>query len=340
MNIKQVFEQIISGEDLNSLQMQDVIKQCMRGELSDPQLAAFLALMRMKGETVDELTSAALVMKEFAHTLNLGNDLVDIVGTGGDGRNTFNISTISSFVACAAGAKVAKHGNRSVSSQSGSADLLTQAGFAIELSDEAIIQCFNQCGIVFLFGPRFHQALKHARDARQALKIRTLFNLLGPLLNPAEVKKQVVGVYATSWLKPVATVLANLGSVHSLVIHSRDGLDEISIVDVTDVIEYQDGEFKGWTIDPKQYHMSYSNLDAILVKSPAESLIIAEEVFSGKKGPARDIILLNSAAVLYCASLCKDLKEGIELAEHAIDSGKANACFNALKKLTRRSLND
>ncbi|GGI81010.1 anthranilate phosphoribosyltransferase [Legionella impletisoli] len=339
MNIKHIFEQLIEGENLDTPQMQSIMKQCMDGELSDAQLAAFLALMRMKGETVEELTAAALIMKEFAHTLSLGNDLVDIVGTGGDGRNTFNISTISSFVAAAAGANVAKHGNRSVSSQSGSADLLTEAGFSIELSDKALEECFKQCGIVFLFGPRFHQGLRHAREARGALKIRTLFNLLGPLLNPAEVKKQVVGVYAKSWLRPIATVLANLGSEHTMVIHSRDGLDEISIAEVTDVVEYKQGQFIEWSIDPKRYHLDHAHLDDILVHSPLESLNLAEQVFSGEKGPARDIVLLNSAAVLYCADLCTHFEEGIQLAKEAIDSGKAKARFNALKEHTNRNLN-
>lgn len=336
MKLNELFEHLINGNHLSQEQMQQVIKRCMDGELSDPQIAAFLALMRMKGETVDELTAAALMMKTYAHTIQLTDDLVDIVGTGGDGRNTFNISTISSFVAAGAGATVAKHGNHSVSSRSGSADLLLQAGFELSLPDEGIAECIKQAGITFLFGPQFHKAMRHAKPARQALKIRTLFNLLGPLLNPAGVKKQVVGVYAKHWLKPVANVLANLGSEHALVVHSRDGLDEVSIAAETDVIEYQQGVFKEWTINPKDYDCAHATLDDILVSSPADSLAIAERVFAGEKGPARDIVLLNTAAALYAADICPHYAEGVKLAADSIDSGKALERFRLLRDITKR----
>ncbi|WP_133128212.1 anthranilate phosphoribosyltransferase [Legionella nagasakiensis] len=335
MNIKQVFEQLISGKHLSTSQMQEIIKDCMEGQLQDIQIAAFLALMRMKGETAEELTAAAHVMQQFAHSIDLGNDLIDIVGTGGDGRNTFNVSTVSSFVAAAAGVPVAKHGNHSVSSRSGSADLLLQAGFKLNLSDNGLKRCMQECGIAFLFAPHFHQALKHARHARQQLGIRTLFNLLGPLLNPARVKKQVVGVYAHHWLKPTANVLANLGSEHTLVIHSQDHLDEISICAITDVVEYVHGEFKEWSIDPKKYHCAHASLDDIVIETPAQSLTLAESVFAGEPGPARDIILLNSAAALYCANHCPTYEEAIHKAAEAIDSGLAYKRFMQLKALTQ-----
>ena len=335
MNINKLLEQLIDGKHLSNTQMEDVIRSCMSGALTDVQIASFLALMRMKGETVDELTSAANVMHQLAHTINLGDDLVDIVGTGGDGKNTFNVSTVSSFVAAAAGLRIAKHGNRATSSRSGSADLLLTAGFNLELSDTALRHCMQQCNIVFLFGPHFHQAMQHARLARQQLGIRTLFNLLGPLVNPAGVKKQVVGVFAKKWLKPLASVLANLGSEHSMVINSQDGLDEISIAAPTNVIEYHAGTFKQWSIDPKDYGCSHPNLDAIIVETPAESLALAESVFSGIAGPARDIVLLNAAATLYCADLCSSFSSAVEKAADAIDNGLAGQRFIQLRDLTQ-----
>ncbi len=335
MKISKLFEQIIAGKHLSDNQMEHIIKDCMTGALSDVQIAAFLALMRMKGETVDELTAAATVMRQLAHNIDLGNELVDIVGTGGDGKNTFNISTVSSFVAAAAGLRVAKHGNRSVSSQSGSADLLIKAGFTLNLSDKALQNSMQQCGIAFLFGPHFHEAMQHAKNARRELGIRTMFNLLGPLVNPAHVKKQVVGVSSKQLLQPIATVLANLGSEHALVINSHDGLDEISIAAKTDVIEYHKGEFKQWTIDPKDYGCAHSTLDAIVVENPLQSLALAESVFAGQKGPARDIVLLNTAAALYCADAETDFASAIDRAAQAIDSGLARKKFNQLRDLTQ-----
>ena len=334
IEINKLLEQLIQDRHLSNAQMQDVIKRCMTGQLSDVQISAFLALMRMKGETVEELTTAAEVMKKMARPIDLGDDLIDIVGTGGDGKNTFNVSTVSSFVAAAAGLRVAKHGNRSSSSSCGSADLLLQAGFHIHLSNDALQKCIEQCGIAFLFAPFFHPAMQHARTARQQLGIRTLFNLLGPLLNPANVKKQVVGVFAHAWLKPIAQVLANLGSEHALVIHSRDGLDEISIAAPTDVVEYRDGQLSQWSIDPKDYGCSHANLDAITVETPVQSLALAEAVFAGTKGPARDIILLNSAAALYCAGICTHFAHAIEKAADILDSGCAGQRFAQLRDLT------
>ncbi|AAU26922.1 TPA: anthranilate phosphoribosyltransferase [Legionella pneumophila] len=335
MKPKLLFEQLLSRQDLSSDQMQEVIHACMTGEFSDVQIATFLALMRMKGETVNELTAAAQVMRQLAHKIDLGNPLIDIVGTGGDGRNTFNVSTACSFVVAAAGIKVAKHGNRSVSSRSGSADLLEQAGFILNLSDSQVQNCINQCQLAFLFAPHYHPAMQHARAARQQLGIRTLFNLLGPLINPAQVKRQVVGVFSTNWLKTIATVLANLGSERSLVISSQDGLDEISIAAKSEVVEYRDGNFKQWFISPEDYGLKHSSLDAIIVDSPEQSLHLIQSVLSGDSGPARDIVLLNSAAAIYCAKDGISFDAAIEEARIAIDSGKANLCFNKLRLLTQ-----
>ncbi|KTD24937.1 MULTISPECIES: anthranilate phosphoribosyltransferase [Legionella] len=335
MKINNLLEQLIADEHLTISQMQELMHACMRGDLTDAQFAAFLVLMRKKGETVDELTAAAKVMMEFAHCIDLGDDLIDIVGTGGDGKNTFNVSTISSFVAAAAGAHVAKHGGRSVSGRSGSADLLFQAEFELYLTDDQLAQCMQQCGISFLFAPHFHQAMQHARQVRQQLGIRTLFNILGPLVNPARVKKQVMGVFAKHWLEPLAKVLANLGRERALVIHSHDGMDEVSIAAITDVVEYHHGHFKHWSIDPKEHGCFHATLDAIIVDSPAESLALADEVFNGTRGPARDIVLLNAASALYCAELAESYAEAVRKAELAIDSGEAARRFTRLKELTR-----
>lgn len=338
MKTNHLFEQLIEKKSLSQEQMQDFMQACMTGELSSVQIATFLALMRAKGETVAELTTAARVMMDFAHCIDLGDDLIDIVGTGGDGKNTFNISTITSFVVAATGTRVAKHGNRSVSGRSGSADLLMHAGFELQLSDEQLQECMRTCQLSFLFAPHFHPAMQQVRDARQALGIRTFFNLLGPLVNPARVKKQVVGVFANHWQRPLAKVLVNLGSERALVVSSRDGMDEVSISALTDVVEYDQGQYKQWAIDPKEFNCFHSSLDGIIVSSPAESLDLAKKVLAGNEGPARDIVLLNAALALHCANNDLSLSQAIEKAKDAIDSGKAAECFKQLQQLTIRPL--
>lgn len=335
MKPSQLFEQLIAKNNLNPKEMEQVIRDCMSGELNDLHIATFLALMRMKGETAEELSTAATVMQQLAHHIDFEQDAIDIVGTGGDGRNTFNISTACSFVIAASGIPVAKHGNRSVSSRSGSADLLEEAGFALKLSDEQMKICLHSCGLAFLFAPHYHPAMQHARTARQQLGIRTLFNLLGPLINPARVKRQVVGVFSSSWLMPLAKVLAHLGSERALVLSSDDGLDEISIAAPTEVIEYANNTFKQWRINPEDYGIKIQTLDSLIVQSPSESLAIINEVFTGKLGPARDIILLNSAAAIYCATDTLSFAQAIEQAQLAIDSGKAAQCFAQLRQLTQ-----
>lgn len=335
MTTKLPIEQLLDRNELSAQQMKESIQACMTGQLSDVQIATFLALMRMKGETVEELRAAAVVMKELAHQVDLGPDLVDIVGTGGDGKNTFNVSTAASFVVAACGVPVAKHGNRSVSSRSGSADLLEQAGFVLTLTDAQLKTCINQCKLAFLFAPHFHPAMQHVRSARQQLGIRTLFNLLGPLINPAQVKKQVVGVYSSTWLKPLASVLAHLGSTRALVVSSRDGLDEISIAAPTDVQEWHQGEFKTWAIHPQDYGIDHRGLEDIIVQSPEHSLQLIQSVLAAEKGAAYDMVVINAAAALYCAREGMMFEEAIEEAKFAIDSGKAQMCFKTLQQLTQ-----
>jgi anthranilate phosphoribosyltransferase len=235
----------------------------------------------------------------------------------------------------ASGYKVAKHGNRSVSSKSGSADLLEQAGFNLNLTNDQIKICIQQCNLAFLFAPHYHPAMQHARSARTQLGIRTLFNLLGPLINPAQVKKQVVGVFSTQWLKPLAMVLAHLGSKRSLVISSMDGLDEISIAAPTQVLEYHQDNYKSWIIDPKDYGMEYQSLDELIVDSPHKSLQIIESLLKVTKGPARDIVILNAAAAIYCANENCSFAQAIEHAKETIDSGQAAMLFTKLRQLTQ-----
>lgn len=333
MKANQLFEHLIDKKDLNPDQMKSVIHQCMNGVFSDVQIATFLALIRMKGETTAELMAAAEVMQSLAKPIDLGPDLIDIVGTGGDGKNTFNVSTASSFVIAASGYKVAKHGNRSVSSRSGSADLLEQAGLSLSLTDEQLKNCIDQHNLAFLFAPDFHPAMKHAQAARQQLGIRTLFNFLGPLINPAQVKRQVVGIFSPQWLEPIAAILAHLGSERSLVVSSLDGLDEISIAAPTRVLEYRAGEYTNWYIEPEKYGLLHGSLDELVVDSAQESLAIIENVFKGKKGPALDIVLLNSAAAIYCANETLSYEESIEQARNSIKQGKAAALFRELRKL-------
>lgn len=320
--------------------MQEVLSACFSGQMSDAQIASFLVLMRSKGESVDELTTAAKVMQELAHTIQLGPKLIDIVGTGGDGKNTFNVSTAASFVVAASGIAVAKHGNRSVSSASGSADVLEQAGFVLQLSDEQLQTCISTCNLAFLFAPHYHPAMKYARQARQELGIRTFFNLLGPLINPARVQRQVVGVFSKQWLQPLVQVLIHLGSERCLVINAQDGLDEISIAAPTDVVEYHKGQLSTWVIHPEQYGLKHGNITKLIVDSPAQSLQCIQSVLRGELGPARDMVLLNSAAALYCADAALSFGSAIDLAKTTIDEGKAQNCFNTLKELTQTLTKD
>lgn len=335
MKPNELFEHLIQKKELNPEQMHQVIHQCMSGQLSDVHIATFLALMRMKGETTQELVAAAEVMQKLSHPLLLAEDLIDIVGTGGDGKNTFNISTATSFVVAASGCKVAKHGNRSVSGKSGSTDLLEQAGFNLNLSEQQIKTCIQQCNLAFLFAPQYHPAMQHVRQARKELGIRSLFNLLGPLINPARVKKQVVGVFSYQWMQPLASVLARLGSERALVVSSMDGLDEVSIAAPTAVLEYHKGQHTSWIISPKDYGMNYNSLDPLIVDSPQQSLQIIEELLNGSKGAARDIVLLNAATAIYCAKEYYSFTDALEQADAAIESGQAADLFTQLKHLTQ-----
>ncbi len=328
MNIQQAIQIIIEGNDLTMDQMTAVMRAVMSGEATPAQVAGFLVALRMKGEAVAELTAAASVMRELSSKVKVSTEnLVDTCGTGGDAKGTFNVSTTAAFVVAAAGGRVAKHGNRSVSSKSGSADLLEAAGANLQLTPEQVAQCIKELGIGFLFAPAHHSAMKHAIGPRKELGIRTMFNLLGPLTNPANAPHQVLGVFSVDWVKPLAEVLQSLGSLHVLVVHAQDGLDEISISSMTEVAELKDGEISRYQISPQQFGITQSKLDNIIVQDVTQSLQLVNNVFSNKPSAALDIVKLNAGAALYASDKTSTLSEGVEMADAAIANGSAKKKF-------------
>jgi len=335
MNVQQAIARVIEGENLDGTAMQSVMQQIMTGECSDAQIAGLLIALRMKGETVEEITAAAQIMSSLAsHVEVKASPLIDIVGTGGDGTSTFNVSTVSSFVAAAAGAKVAKHGNRSVSSKSGSADLLEQAGANLSLGSEQVAKVVEQAGVGFMFAPMHHSAMKHVIGARKDMGVRTVFNVLGPLTNPAGVKRQLVGVFAPELTDTLANVFKQLGSEHTLVVHSDDGMDEISVAAPTQVSELKNGVVNTYHIAPEDFGLSRSTIDSIVVEDSAQSLSMIESVLAGSAGAARDIVLLNAGAAIYVAGLADSIQSGVQAAAQAIDSGKAKSVMADYVKAT------
>ena len=322
----------LSGDDMRA-----VMRLIMTGAATPAQIGGFLIGLRMKGETVEEIAAAAEVMRELATRINVsGPHLVDTCGTGGDGAHTFNISTAAAFVVAAAGGKVAKHGNRSVSSKSGSADVLEAAGVSLELTPGQVAQCVNEIGVGFLFALKFHSAMKHAIGPRREMGVRTVFNLLGPLTNPAGAPNQVIGVFSAHWVEPLAEVLQKLGSQHVLVVHAEDGMDEISIGAPTRVAELKDGQVRAFTIQPEQFGLARGDVKKLGVSSPAESLAIIRAVFDNQPGPARDIVVLNAGAAIYAAGLAPNLDAGMKKAAEVIVSGAARAKLDALAALSKK----
>ena len=325
MDMKQAIAQVVEGRDLGGDEMAAVMRSIMTGGATPAQIGGFLVGLRMKGETVSEIAAAAQVMRELASGVDISGlpHTVDIVGTGGDASGTFNVSTTSMFVAAAAGCHVAKHGNRSVSSQSGSADVLEAAGIRLDLSPEQVAHCVREVGVGFMFAPGHHSAMKHAIGPRKEMGIRTIFNVLGPLTNPAGVPNQLLGVFSESLLQPLAEVLQRLGSRHVMVVHSRDGLDEISIGDKTEVAELKNGTIRRYSLWPEEFGLQRSPISAISVDGPQHSLEMLRSVLEDHPGPARDIVLLNAGAAIYTAGLAPDLKQGVEQARQALASGEA-----------------
>ena len=325
MNIQQAIKSVITKQNLNEDQMHDVMNSIMTGQTTDAQIGAFLIGLSMKGETIEEITASAKVMRALATPVEIGNSdyLVDTCGTGGDGLGLFNISTASAFVVAAAGGKVAKHGNRSISSKSGSADVLESAGVNLDLSPRIIGQCVEEIGVGFMFAPAHHSAMKHAIGPRKELAVRTIFNVLGPLTNPAKAPNQVMGVYDKSLIEPIANVLKGLGSRHVMVVHSADGLDELSIADKTYVAELKEGVVTTYTIHPEELGFVLGDLNDIKAGDAKDSLNIIKGAFSGKEGAARDIISLNAGAAIYVCGLTNSLMSGIERSRLALSDGSA-----------------
>ena len=331
MNINQAIKAVISRQNLVESDMHDVMNSIMTGQTTDAQIGAFLVGLSMKGETIEEITASAKVMRSLATAVKLRSTdfLVDTCGTGGDGLGLFNISTASAFVVAAAGGKVAKHGNRSISSKSGSADVLEAAGINLNLDPETISQCIEDIGVGFMFAPAHHSAMKHAIGPRKELAVRTIFNVLGPLTNPAKAPNQVMGVYDKELVEPIANVLKGLESRHVMVVHSEDGLDELSIANETHVAELKDGHVSTYTIHPNDFDIQLGDLEKLKAENASESLALITDAFAGNKGPHRDIIALNAGAAIYVSGIEDSLDNGILKACELLSDGGAQAKLDA-----------
>jgi len=325
MGFKETLGQLLERQDLTHEAMLGVMHQVMGGELTQAQIAAFLIALRAKGETVDEIAAAAMVMRELSIKVDIQDKahLIDTCGTGGDGIQTFNVSTVSAFVAAASGAKVAKHGGRSVSSACGSADVLEALGVNVNQTPQQVAASVNEIGIGFMFAPNHHSAMKHAAPVRRELGVRTLFNLLGPMTNPANAHRQVMGVFDQSLTTKLAKVLQQLGSEHVLVVHGADGMDEISFTGDTFVAELKNGQVTEYLINPAQWGLGLHDVKDIQIQNAEESKAMILAVLNGKPGAARDIVLLNAGAAIYVSGLVDTMQAGIEKAAAVIDSGAA-----------------
>lgn len=335
--IKEITEKLIQGRDLKEDEVASAMEEIMTGRVTPSQTAAFLTALRIKGESVEEITAAAKVMRKFATKINTDQETVlDTCGTGGDCQGTFNISTIAALVAAAVGVTVAKHGNRSVSSNCGSADLLEGLGVKIDLEPPAIEACLQEVGIAFLFAPRLHPLMKQVAAIRKELGFRTIFNILGPLSNPAGATHQVLGVFDKKLVRPLAGVLKNLKIKHALVVYGKDGLDEITTTTTTDICEVKNGKVSCFSLNPAALGIKKSSLAALRCQALAENIKICEEVLSGKTGAHRNIVVLNAAAAIYVADRTKSIKAAIKIAEEAIDSGRAQEKLNQLREFSKR----
>lgn len=335
MNIQQAINAVLEHKDLSRDAMHQVMQQIMTGEATPAQIGGFLIGLRIKGETVDEITAAAQVMRELSSKVVINADnLVDTCGTGGDASGSFNISTASAIVAAAAGAKVAKHGSRSVSSKSGSADVLEAAGVNLNLSAEQVAHSVESCGVGFMFAPNHHSAMKHAIGPRKEMGARTIFNILGPLTNPAGAPNQVMGVYDDKLCRPVAEVLQALGSRHVMVVRSDDGMDEISIAAPTQVAELKDGVITEYAIQPEDFGLRRSSMDSIKVETADESLAMIEALLDGKPGAAADIVALNAGAAIYVSGNADSLAAGVAKAQAVLANGAAKHKLTELVKIS------
>lgn len=339
MDIKQALDAAINHQDLSTEQMTSVMRQIMQGEATDAQIGGFLVALRMKSESLDEIEGAAIVMRELASKVDVsGEHLVDTCGTGGDGSDLFNVSTASAFIVAAAGGQVAKHGNRSVSSSTGSADVLEAAGINLNVTPEQVAACVESVGIGFMFAPAHHSAMKHAIGPRKELAQRTIFNMLGPMTNPAGVKNQVIGVFNGDLCKPIADVLGRLGSEHVLVVHSQDGLDEISLATPTHIAELKDGVVTEYDIAPEELGIKRQALTGLTVSSAEDSIALITDALGEQRSDnakkAADILVLNAGAALYVCGVSASIKAGVQLAKETVQSGAALRKIAELKDKT------
>jgi len=331
MQIQAAIKSVMAHKDLGIDDMTSVMQQIMTGECTPSQIGGFLVGLRMKGESVDELAAAARVMRELSTTVEVHCDhLVDTAGTGGDSSGSFNISTASAIVAAAAGAHVAKHGNRSMTSNSGSADVLEAAGVKLDISPARIGECIEQVGVGFMFAPAHHGAMKHAIGPRREMAVRTVFNVLGPLTNPAAAPNQIIGVFDGELVELMARVLQQLNSRHVMVVHGEDGMDEISISAPTRVAELKNGEISSYTLSPSDFGMELAAVETLRVGSAQQSLEVIRAVLANQAGPARDIVCLNAGAAIYVSGIADTLAAGVEAARAAISSGKAATVLDNL----------
>lgn len=340
MDIRDALARVVEQIDLSREEMKEVMRQIMTGAATDAQIGAFLVALRMKSESLDEITGAVEVMRELVTPVDVQglNYLVDIVGTGGDGANLFNVSSGAAFVAAAAGCHVAKHGGRSVSSRSGSADLLEEAGVHLDLTPEEIARCIRETGVGFMFAPAHHSAMKHAIGPRRELGMRTLFNILGPMTNPAGVTRQVVGVFSERLCRPMAEVMGRLGAEHVMVVHGRDGLDELSLAGRSKVVELRNGELTEYELTPEDVGLESASLVGLDVTEPRQSLALIRDAFGKRKTPAAekaaDMMALNAGAAIYVAGVTATLQDGVRMAEDLIHNGEAGERMNEVARFT------
>ena len=331
MDIQTAIKTVISGQNLGKQDMTDVMQQIMTGECTPAQIGGFLVGLRMKGESVEEISAAATVMRELSTRVTVdAKYLVNTCGTGGDASGSFNISTASAIVAAAAGARVAKHGNRSVSSKSGSADVLEAAGVNLEIDPQQVGACIEEVGVGFMFAQKHHSAMRHAIGPRKEMAVRTIFNVLGPLTNPAGAPNQVIGVFSGDLVEPLAHVLKQLGSRHVMVVHAEDGMDEISISTKTSVAELKDGEISSYSISPGDFGIEVADSSALRVDGVEQSLAMIQSVLANNAGPALDIVVMNAGAAIYVSGVASSLEEGMQKARTAIAEGKASTVLTNL----------
>lgn len=338
MNPQEALNRIIERQEIHHDEMLSLMRQIMQGEVSPVLIAAIITGLRVKKETIGEIVAAAQVMREFATPVEISNHahLVDTCGTGGDATHTFNISTASAFVAAAAGARVAKHGGRSVSSKSGSADVLEAMGVNLNQTPQQVAKSISEIGVGFMFAPNYHSAMKHAAPVRRELGIKTIFNILGPLTNPAGAKSQVLGVFSADLVSTLAHVLHQLGSQHVLIVNGKDGLDEITITGETNIGELKQGEVVEYTVRPEDFGLQTASIDTIQVTDSERAKAMLLSVLENKAGPARDIVMMNAGAAIYAAGVTDTLAQGVKKAQQAIESGAALEKRNELVEFSHR----